>query len=101
MNDLLIIAIILSASFFDGWRDNLIHRDAKVSWMRYHIVKWIAFYPALVYLFFVSWQGNTVYKVIVVALAYILWQGGERMSGHSYPSFWTKWITHNNRGTRA
>ena len=87
--------VILITCLFDGWRDTLIHRRPDVSWRKYHIVKWISFYPPLFLLGAwvllgegISWSVLPKAGVLSL-LAGIFWYAGSHvLGGVTWESQW-------------
>ena len=64
LNSIIIIIVILVSCFFDGWRDTLV--DRRSSWWKFHIIKWLAFFPPLIYL--ILFNSFPIYVILVVIL---------------------------------
>jgi hypothetical protein len=63
------VFILLTCSAFDSMRDSLID---QASWWIWHIIKWIAFYPPMIYVWMKlpGWR----WKVGVAAGALAVWE---------------------------
>lgn len=65
------------ASFFDGARDAGIGRFSHVTWWRWHVVKWIAFYTPLVFILVKTLQYWALLFIVPIAMiSWVLWQLG-------------------------
>lgn len=71
------LLIIYLACVFDAWRDAQSCRKERISWKKWHIVKWCAFYPPLVYLVLL-WFVESGYNYISLAgftvICWITWR---------------------------
>lgn len=65
------VVIVLWATAFDAWRDAVVYRW---KWWPRHIVKWLAFYPPLVYIVFVL-ELNWLEWLAIGTLALMFWRG--------------------------
>ena len=90
-----IAALIFLVSFMDGWRDSLIKRRSDVPWIRYHLVKWMAFYPPLIALWVwmlkstnLPFAMQVVITCIWAFLFWAAWQLGARVSGEPTYHSW-------------
>ena len=65
-----IMVTILIAVIFDAYRDSWVHRKPGISWQRWHLVKWIAFFSPLVLLsyFYFREGGFTVAMVVIFSI---------------------------------
>lgn len=78
--NVVILFIIFISVVFDAYRDSWIHRKPNISWLRWHLVKWVSFFSPLIllsYFYFVK-GGFTVVTVVVFAVfiivCYLVWR---------------------------
>lgn len=51
-----ILLFIITIS--DAIRDALIYRKSEITWIQYHIVKWISFFLATGYIYFLNFNNH-------------------------------------------
>lgn len=70
---IIILVIILISVIFDAYRDSWIHRKPGISWLRWHLVKWTAFFSPLVLLsYFYFQEGDFSVAMVVIFLVFAL-----------------------------
>lgn len=71
--------LILWTSFWDGWRDTGIHR--VVDRRKWHIVKWLQFFPSQLFLTYLFWNLiDWYYTPILAGASWLIWQVGHHVS---------------------
>ncbi len=91
MEIIIIIAIIIIATFFDALRDGWKEQD--VGFWKWHTVKWIAFFLPLIYCVYrLIVLGISFWPMVVVVLvSWILWQFVIHViCGRNWTSVWIK-----------
>ena len=73
-SQLVLISIILLSTAFDALRDGLL---GSVDWLAWHTIKWIAFFPPLVYLWFRldSWYVRILLPIVSFIIWRVLYEG--------------------------
>ncbi len=64
------IIIIIVSTICDALRDK---HFGEWDWLKWHIVKWLDFYPPLAYVLFKS-NMNLFYQLIVTIFSYLIWK---------------------------
>jgi len=70
MNYAIYLIICVLITVFDAFRDAwIIGRKSNISWLLWHVVKWLSFYPQFViysYLYYI--QGGYLFFIVVAAI---------------------------------
>lgn len=83
----LAIGIALLASVFDALRDAWI----KEGWWKRHIVKWLSFYPPLI--FIIAVHVPWIYWAPVAVAAWVVWRlSVKHIGGKNWESHWFRHI---------
>jgi len=77
---IVILATIFISVVFDAYRDSWVHRKPSISWLRWHLVKWISFFSPLILLsyFYFREEGFSIAMVVIflvfALVCYFVWR---------------------------
>lgn len=70
---IVILVTIFVSVVFDAYRDSWVHRKPDIGWLRWHLVKWTAFFSPLILLsYFYFREGGFTVAMVAIFLVFIL-----------------------------